>query len=267
MKPTQERAHTLSEKLGFRDPDLGTPAHDELVLWIGEHIRSFVEKGFDPWSNLEKCRERARTGMEREFASWQAKIEKLLQESRDEKPRYGWGLAAPREFRLENAEEIQQRLRKVQDELAGATEISLDKERLMNRELELPKEVLPVKIETRFEVPVTTGREYIVGFVDVRATVTYPRLAVEHLRYDSIHPRDIIGTEDDPLLAFYYPEGRGQETIYFEAKPRIPSLGELLRQIRTYQEYVRGRFVVVSPDTRFRQVIEDQGIEFWEAPK
>ena len=54
------------------------------------------------------------------------------------------------------------------------------------------------------------------------------------------------------------------------ARTQRPSLGELTRQIRMYKQY-RGvrdehRFVVVSPDARFQEAIERQGILFWGCP-
>jgi hypothetical protein len=53
------------------------------------------------------------------------------------------------------------------------------------------------------------------------------------------------------------------QVILFEVKPSIPSAGELLRQINLYRTYTpQSRWAVVSPDTRFRSVIEGQGIGF-----
>lgn len=56
--------------------------------------------------------------------------------------------------------------------------------------------------------------------------------------------------------------------LYFEIKPVIPSVGELIRQLRMYQSYIdQGSWYVVSPDTRFRTMIEGQNFGFIEAPK
>ena len=54
--------------------------------------------------------------------------------------------------------------------------------------------------------------------------------------------------------------------VYFEVKATLPSAGELIRQIRMYQEYVQGEWVVVSPDDRHRSILESQGIRFYPAP-
>ena len=52
------------------------------------------------------------------------------------------------------------------------------------------------------------------------------------------------------------------ESVIFEAKTSIRSLGELIRQIRLYQEYRKGHYIVVSPDDRFAEVLRGQGIQF-----
>lgn len=38
------RAQSLMERMGFRDPELSTPAHDALMIWLGEHIDDVVEQ-------------------------------------------------------------------------------------------------------------------------------------------------------------------------------------------------------------------------------
>ena len=59
--------------------------------------------------------------------------------------------------------------------------------------------------------------------------------------------------------------------VCFEVKTLISSLGELIRQIRMYKEYIHKKaedwgyplFVVVSPDARFADALRSQGIEFY----
>lgn len=68
-------------------------------------------------------------------------------------------------------------------------------------------------------------------------------------------------------------EGRcflGSERIAvwnFEAKPKIDSLGEVLRQINRYKVFCGDRsvFYVVSPDARYADVFHQQGIRFLHA--
>ena len=51
---------------------------------------------------------------------------------------------------------------------------------------------------------------------------------------------------------------------FFEVKTEIPSLGELMRQLQLYRQYLRGNWFVVSPDTRFRDTLIEQGVGFIE---
>lgn len=58
-----------------------------------------------------------------------------------------------------------------------------------------------------------------------------------------------------------------QNPISFEAKTYIKSCGELIRQIRFYQTYLRSdQFVVVSPDLRFAEQLRAQRIGFIAYP-
>jgi len=98
-------------------------------------------------------------------------------------------------------------------------------------------------VQKTWEKPVMSGK-YTVGFVDL--------FAFTNEGYNYRIPSD------------YKRCG-----ICFEVKTSIPSLGELIRQIRMYQQYVRSGewglpiFVVVSPDARFADALRSQGIEFY----
>lgn len=57
--------------------------------------------------------------------------------------------------------------------------------------------------------------------------------------------------------------------VLFEAKPEIPDLGALLRQLRKYETHVRNdlgfgilKIVVVSPDTQWVEILHEQGFDF-----
>ena len=62
-------------------------------------------------------------------------------------------------------------------------------------------------------------------------------------------------------------DGYRQYHYGFEVKPSIRSIGEVVRQIRMYQEFTKGtKWLVVSPDDRFANTLEEQGIGFLKAP-
>jgi hypothetical protein len=262
----RQKSRTLIEQLGFQDPDLRSPAHDALVLWIAEHIQEWAEIAFDPRKDLVKCQKQARAGLEKQFSlekqfkCLEGHIQAELEELHKTEPQQICGVSV-----CETDQQVQARLTQHRSLLRKHTQAALAIEALQNSNLSLPDAPPgPIQIKTQLEVPIKTSREFIVGYVDVVAQVRYPELFVSNLAW---RYRQINGTDGTLALAF-----RDEYmSVYLEAKPTIPSLGELLRQIRTYQEYVpkqysssvESRFVVVSPDVRYRKAIEDQGVEFW----
>jgi hypothetical protein len=134
----EPKAKTIAERFGFRDPELTTPRHDEIMMWLDENIEDVYEKA---------------------------------------------------------------------------------------------KRFFPGRRKMVWEKPIVSGT-YIVGFADMAVEIT-----------------------------------RGQ-TDYFEIKPSIPSLGEIMRQIQMYRQYgyQQDAWMVVSPDDRFRKMLGSQGIGFIKCP-
>jgi hypothetical protein len=96
-----------------------------------------------------------------------------------------------------------------------------------------------------WEKPIMS-RSYTVGFVDL-----FVDLVIERIE---------LGWQDDHWQ--WYPSSF-HALFCFEVKTRIPSLGELVRQVRLYQTYLQNtKFIVVSPDDRFQSALEAQGIGF-----
>ncbi|HKD03949.1 MAG TPA: hypothetical protein VKB77_16040, partial [Terriglobales bacterium] len=142
----------------------------------------------------------------------------------------------------------------------------------------LPYEAVPMapKVGITLERPVTTHTGYMVGFIDVWVEVEYPVFAVEEFH---VAPAEGYRPAGYGLGFPRVSRRRRMQYLAFEAKPTTPSLGELLRQIRTYQTYAPRvarhlaeeedpvtKMVVVSPDVRFREVLERQGVAFWQCP-
>jgi hypothetical protein len=265
---SQTRNKTLIQHLGFNDPDLKSPAHDSLVLWIADNVQSYVEKkSRDPWQYLPEGIEEVKAAIAEQIKLYEREIEftrDRLESDRD---------SLSRTSRDSDRPLYVNRIQSRETELASYTDSLSEVDKLQRREIPIPTAAPPPRVETKFEVPITTNRDFIVGFIDVVASVGYPFLkAVGITRYNNGFgkPSGLKGL--NPSVEFGFGDF---ETLYFEAKPKIQSLGELLRQINTYKTYVADRhnsrdvcrFVVVSPDTRFRSAIEGQGIEFWESPE
>ena len=110
-----------------------------------------------------------------------------------------------------------------------------------------PQEVRITKI---WEQPVTNvgATKYVIGFLDMVVLVENTELEIVDRKWLALWPNE------------------PQRTFGFEAKTKIPSLGELIRQLRLYQQYCRHRLYVVSPDDRFAEQLLAQGFGFIKYP-
>lgn len=115
------------------------------------------------------------------------------------------------------------------------------------------------EIEVVWEYPIRDGK-YIIGFVDMM------------VRYCSGVRLEVVDVCDDHLKRYYsephYRLPRWDTTFFagktklFEVKAAIPSLGEVIRQVRMYQVYEKGDYTIVSPDDRYKDALKEQGIGF-----
>lgn len=189
----------MAQRFGFADPDLTTPTHDAILLWLDENIGTIVRAELGELDGVQEIRS-LNSG-------------KMLT---DLKP--------------EEQEDI--RLYPM-----GATIF---------------------EIKARWECPIL-DRSYTIGFCDMLVSITRTREnGCVYRKYDPTVGRDV------------FLPGKVSETVHWwmEIKPKIPSLGELIRQLRMYQSYTEreDRWFVVSPDTRWRSQIESQGFGFIESP-
>jgi hypothetical protein len=114
-----------------------------------------------------------------------------------------------------------------------------------------------------------SNKGYVIGFVDMLAPYFRPTLEVTGF-YTDWNDNRLVGQR---LNASNVLPGWGirhddRRSVCFEVKSKITSLGDLIRQIHLYQEYIKAPFVVVSPDIRFANALRGQGIHFlpYDAP-
>lgn len=188
MKP---KAQTLQQKMGFSDPDLTTPKHDQLMLLLDKWIDGNM---FDLISLSEPV------------------------------------------IRVDGG-------------YAPDTLVDVNKFKSMYPNVKLPSAKI-IKAKKIWEQPIL-DRSYTIGFADILCVI-------EHSENGGFY--------DPRKDKFQVASTTGY--IFFEVKPAIPSLGEVIRQIRMYQTYTNrlpggyDRWYIVSPDDRFRDQIESQGIGF-----
>lgn len=109
-----------------------------------------------------------------------------------------------------------------------------------------------------WEKAVVAPDGFVVGFVDVWTEYT-ETIALEirkHKFFDF----------DDLEFATIEPVTRKIKNGY-EVKPRIESVGSVIRQIRFYETYLKAdKYTVVAPEASYREDFEYQGIGFMAIP-
>lgn len=195
----KKTSQTLAQRFGFSDPDLTSPKHDALLIWLDENIENILRKRIGE--------------IERKFYK--------------------------REFKSSYPHIVDK------EELDKFNLTGLDQSPLENTVFQFDK---------IWEQPVLNGN-YTVGFCDMKVDLSISRKNAKVYLSTQNHNIDEISQ--------YYEE----YIHWFEIKPEIRSLGELIRQLRMYQSYTEGTWYVVSPDIRFKSMIEGQGFYFIEAPK
>jgi hypothetical protein len=104
------------------------------------------------------------------------------------------------------------------------------------------------KIDCKWEYPIVKGSaqyKSIVGYIDMFVFI------------------DILGKENADGSVIYDKSYK----LAFEVKSKIGSIGEVIRQIRQYQTFIRpDSFIIVSPDDRFKDLLESQGVLFVHCP-
>lgn len=232
----EPKARTLQERMGFRDDELSTPRHDEIMLWLDENAeRLFPSRKGLPWpeETVKELREAAENFYSRDYREKVTAARNAVYFA-DE-----YLMATP-------VSELGTARMKAMD-VAGE---AVPKPRKI---LELSPSPQEGSIVKTWEKPVLSGN-YTVGFIDMEIAYVNSRLS--------------YGWGPDGGLQWIvkpYPRPVDEECKLIEVKPSIRSIGELIRQINTYKTYRAGEYFVCSPDARFESALKSQRIGFVRA--
>jgi hypothetical protein len=238
----KQRANTLQQRFGFADDDLKKSEHDGILLWLDDHAVEFV-KAIIEWTDVWPARlvEQKVKGVTDVLKARAATLQETI--ARHDK------------FGRELLKDESERTRKEVALIDGYQGLGNPPSR----------EVRMTKI---WEAPVTQSgatTKYVIGFLDMVVLVENTELEVAGLYNDSSY----VGFEEIrrplPKWRVTWPD-TPQRGLGFEAKVAIPSLGELIRQLRLYQQYCRYQLYVVSPDDRFAEQLLAQGFGFIKYP-
>lgn len=115
-------------------------------------------------------------------------------------------------------------------------------------------QIVGAEYDCDWEVPV--GGKVTAGFIDMQLS-----------RSITIHTpvEEVI---DEPEIYILPAHKIFDAKLNVEVKSKIASIGELLRQIQFYRTFDKKTpWCVVSPDTRYADIIRQQGIHFVECPR
>ncbi len=257
------RGQTLQQRFGFLDDDLKMSSHDDIMTWLTEHIEQVIIELF--WDSAWPADERRLVEQEAQAVVNQTAAALVLTEWQARAV-----LAEKIGLNTIHAADAVQRAaieRSIPD-LIRASQQQAAEYRRRYTGLTLPPRPLFAVDKVVWELPLQTQSKFLVGFVDLYVAVRQPRLALTGYTYaDRGTGLEVYRCASDPCTLRAVVSDHWQAMpVYFEVKATLPSAGELIRQIRMYQEYVQGEWVVVSPDDRHRRILEGQGIQFYQAP-
>lgn len=222
----EPKAKSLQQRFGFMDNDLKAPAHDEIMLWLDKNAVSII-RSLGLWRPI-----------------WDS--DKLAKQR-------------------EQAKEAINRARASQ-KLNKFLPSEIEEWFLyVNAGTVPPKPNILETAKVKWEVVVKKQdyrSEFIIGFVDLVVYFNDHSLGFDNVQWDPL-PGPGYYKLIDGILPKWGISSR-ERAVYFEVKSAIPSLGELIRQINVYREYVGGSFVVVSPDDKFSEPLKSQDIYFYK---
>ena len=240
------KAKTIQQRFGFLDADLKTPKHDELMLWLDQEMKSIVMRNFwhvVGWAeeDIKRLRNRGAEAVTSALGNAQNKKANLI----ERQSRY----VDNHKMALRLSEEAEYAQNEIDFYLSWNLGTKPD-----------PPDGPMRDISVVWEKPIR-DRNYIVGFIDLAVKVCMPGL---DMRGVDMHNR-LYDIEQLPYWDISI--CNTEERFFFEVKSKIPSLGEVIRQVRMYQEYVNGgSFFIVCPDLAFKDALIAQGIGFVHYP-
>lgn len=251
----QPKAKTMIERAGFKDDDLKTPEHDLIMMWLDQHAQEVITKIFpETWPKPEV--ERAQRELLQELGSCRHRIEAEIHSKRSSMQRIEEVKAQRVSQGLENCVAVHITTPDYESEITQATDKLDTISGWTNLDQPPPRPISEV-LQKHWEHTISNDRAFVVGFVDMMIRIRKPSLWVDLHRAN-----DYDLPSSKPAWKIFH----GDENVYFEVKSKIPSLGELVRQIRFYQSHKPGLYFVVSPDNRYADVLRSQGIGFVTCP-
>lgn len=241
------RAQTLQQRFGFQDDDLLTPAHDQIMIDVDANLDRIISAQFfiPTWPT-------------KTIAKWTSFFDAARQDTLIKLEKDILRLRADLAARESESDYWLQWTTQQLD----AAQQKYDSFSAWEGLTTPPKKPDLEIIDSIWEHPVQSKTQYIIGFVDLQTIWTDYELTVSWKGSKHHNPNGIqVTILDNETMPIWYISDK-LLTLNIEVKTTIPSVGELLRQIRMYKVHLPGRYMIISPDDRFRDQIQAQGLYF-----
>lgn len=298
-KETQQ-AKTYQERMGFKDKDLGTSKHDEIVLWLlkQENIRNVLKKlgilslhvpNFNGGNNLSwdwengkiiednlKFIEEYNLIIDRYSQTIPEEINKIKEKyeqhreyyTKQNKPVVSWYDNNHEESeKEEKIKEINKKILESKKYLQGYID---NKDNMIPKEYHEYYEYIKengYKFKLESEFAILSG-SYNLGFIDIR-------VILKEKIYKGIFFSDYL------YLRRREEDHTEINNIYIEVKSNMPTFGEIVREINYYKSHLNNKpinpneysshpqlqkniYIVVAPECNFVEQLKDQGILFYK---
>lgn len=254
MKP--KKPNTLQQRLGFLDDDLKKPKHDDMLLWLDKNAEEILNSMFskqlteDDYNDLLKSAIEKRDKVIEDRRNVIESFEKRIKDSKESK--FAFRMSSEEEVQIrQDIEREQKKIGylenwKAFDELTQRPDVSV-----VSKTWELPVTTQPHNYNN-------TGSKYTVGFIDMAVSFYIYHPVVTGFEDERKGEKWVSDIKDRIKIGFQ----RQQLVLYVEAKTEINSLGELIRQIRHYKEYLPGSYYVLCPDEKHEMTLKAQQIGF-----
>ncbi len=292
-------ANKVTKKMNFQDEDLKTPEHDEMVLWLlnkenlisaipsvqnffnnnkiwcrvifsdascnkeRDFIMDSIKKIPDFWYKIEgdtlldtdiediyktninsygyygKYHVSRYSDWDRKYkiwGGWNRERDATLEEHQKDDVAYESACVDAKSQYIELVKSIWQELRN--EYLECQDKVATSKKDMKN-------------IKILSEIPITGYNKYIIGYCDIKIEYKFRPLTTDNFCH-------WYGKSDE-MNSTFNPE-------YIEAKPKIYSFGDTLRQLRTYENYIQKyKIYLFTKDLRFKDAFESQEIQVIDA--
>ncbi len=287
------KVKSLQQKLGFFDEDLKSPDHDSILKWLDKNIDIVLNDiyNFKEWNinHIKELKERA-------ISLRDLEIESLTQELGVKEST----ILVSKESLTNNREKLKKQMEEEDEEtLYKASEGTL--ERIGSNEIQiieleneipeiqeriewlkgfkgldendLPERRKPRVYKKKWEYTVTSqtfnprtgylSAKSVIGFIDMRVDYVYTKLCIKGLDKKGKFQDYLTWGQTERKYENSHNEALTR-SLMIEVKTKIPSLGELFRQLNTYREYEKSDFLVVCPDDSEEEIIFNQGFRFYK---